>query len=136
MFFCKATKCAFKIIVWGEHWSSSEEFFSIQKKAVVIRHLYNEDGVNIPEDTLSTVTDVNEAFDVCNLKDTEIKVTEEKLPEIKSEQQVRILCFFNGYQCFFLRCAWWLQHLNFRIFLAFWIINHDTLPLFPLLKNQ
>lgn len=58
-----------------------------KKKAVVIRHLYNEDGVSIPEDTLSTVTDVNEAFDVGNLKDTEIKVPEEKLPEIKSEQQ-------------------------------------------------
>lgn len=61
-----------------------------KKKAVVIRHLYNEDGVNIPEGVLSTVTDVNEAFDVCNLKDTEIKVTEEKLPEIKSEQDIKV----------------------------------------------
>ncbi|XP_015975586.2 centrosomal protein of 44 kDa isoform X2 [Rousettus aegyptiacus] len=58
-----------------------------KKKALVIRHLYNEDGANIPEDTLSTVTDVNEAFDVCDLKDTEIKIHEEKVPEIKSEQQ-------------------------------------------------
>lgn len=58
-----------------------------KKKAVVIRHLYNEDGANIPEDTLSTVTDVNEAFDACDLKDTEIKIHEEKVPEIKSEQQ-------------------------------------------------
>lgn len=57
---------------------------------MVIRHLYNEDGVNIPEGVLSTVTDVNEAFDVCNLKDTEIKVTEEKLPEIKSEQDIKV----------------------------------------------
>ncbi|KAF6305946.1 centrosomal protein 44 [Rhinolophus ferrumequinum] len=65
-------------------------FMTSGKKAVVIRHLYNEDGVNIPEDTLSTVTDVNEVFDVCNLKDTEIKVTEEKLPEIKSEQQTML----------------------------------------------
>lgn len=61
-----------------------------KKKAVVIRHLYNEDGVNIPEGVLNTVTDVNEAFDVCNLKDTEIKVTEEKLPEIKSEQDIKV----------------------------------------------
>ncbi|XP_043421387.1 centrosomal protein of 44 kDa isoform X3 [Prionailurus bengalensis] len=56
-------------------------------KAVVIRHLYNEDGVNIPEDTRSTVTDVSGAFDVCDLKTTEIKVPEVKFPEIKSEQQ-------------------------------------------------
>ncbi|XP_045318709.1 centrosomal protein of 44 kDa isoform X3 [Leopardus geoffroyi] len=56
-------------------------------KAVVIRHLYNEDGVNVPEDTISTVTDVSGAFDVCDLKTTEIKVPEVKFPEIKSEQQ-------------------------------------------------
>ncbi|XP_053757090.1 centrosomal protein of 44 kDa isoform X3 [Panthera pardus] len=56
-------------------------------KAVVIRHLYNEDGVDIPEDTRSTVTDVSGAFDVCDLKTTEIKVPEVKFPEIKSEQQ-------------------------------------------------
>lgn len=67
----------------------------MQKKAVVIRHLYNEDGVNIPEDTISTVTDVSETFDVCNLKTTEIEIPEVKFPEIKSEQQVRILFFFN-----------------------------------------
>lgn len=67
----------------------------MQKKALVIRHLYNEDGANIPEDTLSTVTDINEAFDVCDLKDTEIKIHEEKVPEIKSEQQVRMLFFFD-----------------------------------------
>ncbi|XP_053766880.1 centrosomal protein of 44 kDa isoform X3 [Desmodus rotundus] len=65
-----------------------KELSSIEKKkAVVIRHLYNEDGVNIPEDTLSTVTDVNDTFAVCEIKDTEIKNPEEKDPEIKSEQQ-------------------------------------------------
>ncbi|XP_054431914.1 centrosomal protein of 44 kDa [Pteronotus mesoamericanus] len=58
-----------------------------KKKAVVIRHLYNEDCVNIPEDTLSTVTDVTEAFAVCDIKDTEVKAPEDKGPEIKSEQQ-------------------------------------------------
>lgn len=82
-------------------WSNSDIFFSMQKKAVVIRHLYNEDGANIPEDTLSTVTDVNEAFDACDLKDTEIKIHEEKVPEIKSEQQVRMLYFFD-------RCPYFL----------------------------
>lgn len=78
-------------------------FLFMQKKAVVIRHLYNEDGVNIPEDTLSTVTDVNDAFAVCEIKDTEIKNPEEKAPEIKSEQQVRILDFLNTCQYFLLR---------------------------------
>ncbi|XP_008564552.1 PREDICTED: centrosomal protein of 44 kDa [Galeopterus variegatus] len=58
-----------------------------KKKAVVIRHLYNEDSVDIPEDTLSTVTDVNEAFEVSVLKDTEVKISEASVPEIKAEQQ-------------------------------------------------
>ncbi|MBV98276.1 Centrosomal protein of 44 kDa, partial [Eschrichtius robustus] len=55
-----------------------------KKKAVVIRHLYNEDGAHIPEDT---VTDVNEAFDICDLKAAEIKIPELQVPEIKCEQQ-------------------------------------------------
>ncbi|XP_066896140.1 centrosomal protein of 44 kDa isoform X5 [Kogia breviceps] len=55
-----------------------------KKKAVVIRHLYNEDGANIPEDT---VTDVNEAFDICDLKAAEIKIPLLQVPEIKCEQQ-------------------------------------------------
>ena len=76
--------------------------FLMQKKAVVIRHLYNEDGVNIPENTLSTVTDVNDTFAVCEIKDTEIKNPEEKDPEIKSEQQVRVLDFLNTCQYFLL----------------------------------
>ncbi|XP_028350048.1 centrosomal protein of 44 kDa isoform X2 [Physeter macrocephalus] len=59
-------------------------FMTSGKKAVVIRHLYNEDGANIPEDT---VTDVNEAFDICDLKATEIKIPELQVPEIKCEQQ-------------------------------------------------
>ncbi|KAM8765931.1 centrosomal protein of 44 kDa isoform 1-T6 [Rhynchonycteris naso] len=58
-----------------------------KKKAMVIRHLYNEDDISIPEDTLSTVTDVKEIFAVPYLKDTEIKIPEEKVPEVKSEQQ-------------------------------------------------
>lgn len=74
----------------------------MQKKAVVIRHLYNEDGVNIPEDTISTVTDVSEAFDVCALKTTAVTVPEVTFPEIKSEQQVRVLDFFNRCQYYLL----------------------------------
>uniref|UniRef100_A0A2K5JDX0 Centrosomal protein of 44 kDa n=1 Tax=Colobus angolensis palliatus TaxID=336983 RepID=A0A2K5JDX0_COLAP len=58
-----------------------------KKKAVVIRHLYNEDNVEISEDTLSPITDVNEAVDVSDLSATEIKMPEVKVPEIKAEQQ-------------------------------------------------
>ncbi|XP_037686954.1 centrosomal protein of 44 kDa isoform X2 [Choloepus didactylus] len=61
-----------------------------KKKAVVIRHLYNEDSVDIPEDILSKETDVNEAFDVSDLKATERKIPEVKAPEIKSEQQTML----------------------------------------------
>lgn len=74
----------------------------MQKKAVVIRHLYNEGGVNIPEDTISTVTDVSEAFDVCAINTTAVTVPEVKFPEIKSEQQVRVLDFFNRCRYFLL----------------------------------
>lgn len=136
MFFCKVTVCVCKIIVWGKHWSSSDIAFSGQKKAVVIRHLYNEDGVSNSDSTLSAMTDVNEAFAVSDLKDTEIKIPEEKVPEIESEQQVRIWDVFSRCQYFLFRCTWLLRHLNFGISLAFWIINYGTLSLLPLLKNQ
>lgn len=66
----------------------------MQKKAVVIRHLYNEDGAAISEDT---VTDVNEAFDVCDLKAAEITIPELQVPDINCEQQVRIWGFSNQY---------------------------------------
>ncbi|XP_064227101.1 centrosomal protein of 44 kDa isoform X2 [Aotus nancymaae] len=61
-----------------------------KKKAVVIRHLYNEDNVNIPEDTLSTVTDVNEAITVSDLNAAEIKMPEVKVPETEAEQQTML----------------------------------------------
>lgn len=83
-----------------------------KKKAVVIRHLYNEDGVNIPEGVLNTVTDVNEAFDVCNLKDTEIKVTEEKLPEIKSEQDIKVNSEITALQTMLAECQEKLNKLT------------------------
>ncbi|XP_058406354.1 centrosomal protein of 44 kDa isoform X2 [Diceros bicornis minor] len=60
-----------------------------KKKAVVIRHLYDEDSVNIPENALSTVTDVNEAFDVCDLKATEMKIPEVK--DIKVNPEITAL---------------------------------------------
>nr|XP_019588749.1 PREDICTED: centrosomal protein of 44 kDa isoform X4 [Rhinolophus sinicus] len=87
-------------------------FMTSGKKAVVIRHLYDEDGVNIPEDTLSTVTDVNEAFDVCNLKDTEIKVTEEKLPEIKSERDIKVNSEITALQTMLAECQEKLKKLT------------------------
>uniref|UniRef100_A0A8D0X105 Centrosomal protein of 44 kDa n=3 Tax=Sus scrofa TaxID=9823 RepID=A0A8D0X105_PIG len=55
-----------------------------KKKAVVIRHLYSEDGVNIPEDPSA---DVHEAFDVCDLKTADLKIPELQVPEINCEQQ-------------------------------------------------
>ncbi|XP_006882330.1 PREDICTED: centrosomal protein of 44 kDa [Elephantulus edwardii] len=61
---------------------SSRFVTSGKKKAVVIRHLYNENSAVIPEDTLNTVTDINEAFDVPHINTTEINA-----PEVKSEQQ-------------------------------------------------
>nr|XP_035948243.1 centrosomal protein of 44 kDa isoform X2 [Halichoerus grypus] len=93
--------------------SSSDIFFSMQKKAVVIRHLYNEDGVNIPEDTISTVTDVSGTFDVCDLKTTEIKIPEVKFPEIKSEQQdIKINPEITALQTMLAQCQEKLQKLT------------------------
>ncbi|XP_045655375.1 centrosomal protein of 44 kDa isoform X2 [Ursus americanus] len=84
-----------------------------KKKAVVIRHLYNEDGVNIPEDTISTVTDVSEAFDVCALKTTAVTVPEVTFPEIKSEQQdVKISPEITALQTMLAECQEKLQKLT------------------------
>ncbi|XP_064441379.1 centrosomal protein of 44 kDa isoform X2 [Mirounga angustirostris] len=84
-----------------------------KKKAVVIRHLYNEDGVNIPEDTISTVTDVSGTFDVCDLKTTEIKLPEIKFPEIKSEQQdIKINPEITALQTMLAQCQEKLQKLT------------------------
>ncbi|KAM5173879.1 centrosomal protein of 44 kDa isoform 4-T7 [Callospermophilus lateralis] len=58
-----------------------------KKKAVVIRHLYNEDNVDIPEATTSSVADTDEAFDMLSLKPSEINIPEENVPEIKDEQK-------------------------------------------------
>uniref|UniRef100_A0A7N5KPB5 Centrosomal protein of 44 kDa n=1 Tax=Ailuropoda melanoleuca TaxID=9646 RepID=A0A7N5KPB5_AILME len=84
-----------------------------KKKAVVIRHLYNEGGVNIPEDTISTVTDVSEAFDVCAINTTAVTVPEVKFPEIKSEQQdVKISPEITALQTMLAECQEKLQKLT------------------------
>lgn len=72
---------------------------------MVIRHLYNEDGVSISDSTLSTMTDVKEAFAVSDLNDTELKTPEEKISEIESEQQVRIWDVFSRCQYFLFQCT-------------------------------
>lgn len=102
MFLLQISVCMFKNNCVRKNIEAALMYFSLQKKAVVIRHLYTEDSVKIPEDMLSTVTDVNEAFDVCGLKPSEITIPEVEVPEIKSDQQVIILDFFNRYPYFLL----------------------------------
>ncbi|XP_013368724.1 PREDICTED: centrosomal protein of 44 kDa isoform X4 [Chinchilla lanigera] len=58
-----------------------------KKKALVIRHLYNENDVNIPEDTENSVTDDNEICDVSDLKASAVKVTEAQVSETKAEEE-------------------------------------------------
>ncbi|XP_075412978.1 centrosomal protein of 44 kDa [Tenrec ecaudatus] len=58
-----------------------------KKKALVIRHLYNEDSADIPEDALNTVTDAHEPLDVSEAKTTETQTPEKQDPEITAEQQ-------------------------------------------------
>lgn len=74
----------------------------MQKKVVVIRHLYDEDNVEIPEDTSSTVTEVKETFDVNDVNITEIDIPEAKDPEVKAEQQVRIWTYFDIHDYFII----------------------------------
>ncbi|XP_010593924.1 centrosomal protein of 44 kDa isoform X5 [Loxodonta africana] len=84
-----------------------------KKKAVVIRHLYNEDSADTPEGTLSTVTDANEAFDVSDIKPPEIKIPEMKAPEIKSEQQdVKLDSEIAGLQTVLAECQEKLKQLS------------------------
>ncbi|KAM6149403.1 centrosomal protein of 44 kDa [Erethizon dorsatum] len=58
-----------------------------KKKALVIRHLYNENDVNVSEDTESSVTDDNDVCDVSDLKASETTVTEVQVPETKAEEE-------------------------------------------------
>ncbi|KAG8504579.1 Centrosomal protein of 44 kDa [Galemys pyrenaicus] len=84
-----------------------------KKKAVVIRHLYNEDGVNIPEDTLNTVTDVNEGFEVCDLQPAEIKFPEVKVPGLESEHHdVKVIHEIAALQTVLVECQEKLKKLS------------------------
>ncbi|XP_042555965.1 centrosomal protein of 44 kDa isoform X1 [Dipodomys spectabilis] len=58
-----------------------------KKKAVVIRHLYNEDNVDLPDDAGSSVTDVSEELDSDCIKTTEIVIPEIQVCEVKTQQQ-------------------------------------------------
>ncbi|XP_073911067.1 centrosomal protein of 44 kDa isoform X3 [Castor canadensis] len=59
-----------------------------KKKALVIRHLYNEDNIDIPDDTVSSVTDASGEFDESDdAKTTEIMIPEVKICEVKTEQE-------------------------------------------------
>lgn len=57
-----------------------------KKKAVVIRHLYTEDGVGVPEGTL-TSTEVSENCDESEEPSSDIRIPEVQAPEVKAELQ-------------------------------------------------
>ncbi|XP_007523074.1 centrosomal protein of 44 kDa [Erinaceus europaeus] len=85
-----------------------------KKKAVVIRHLYNEDGCNIPEDTLSTITDVSSVFDVCDLKTSEIQIPEVKVPVTMLEQQdMKVNPEITALQTMLIECQEKLKKLTY-----------------------
>ncbi|XP_047405442.1 centrosomal protein of 44 kDa isoform X2 [Sciurus carolinensis] len=84
-----------------------------KKKAVVIRHLYNEDNVDNPEETSSSVTDTSEAFDVLSLKPSEINIPEENVPEIKDEQQdIKVTLEIAALQTMLAECQEKLEKLT------------------------
>lgn len=85
-----------------------------KKKVVVIRHLYDEDNVEIPEDTSSTVTEVKETFDVNDVNITEIDIPEAKDPEVKAEQQdINITPEITVLQTMLAECQEKLKKLTF-----------------------
>lgn len=85
-----------------------------KKKAVVIRHLYNEDDRKVLEDTLSAVQDVNSIFDVCDLKTSEIKNSEIKLPATMFEQQdKKVNPEITALQTMFIDCQEKLKKLTY-----------------------
>ncbi|KAL6084351.1 hypothetical protein STEG23_031654, partial [Scotinomys teguina] len=55
-----------------------------KKKAVVIRHLYSEDNIGIPEGPVSS-TDVSEGCDESEEKTSEVMIHEEQASEIKAK---------------------------------------------------
>ncbi|XP_029426292.1 centrosomal protein of 44 kDa isoform X2 [Nannospalax galili] len=58
-----------------------------KKKAVVIRHLYNEGNVGTSEDALSSATDVSEGCDEADEKISEILIPEVKFCELEANPQ-------------------------------------------------
>uniref|UniRef100_A0A8C5LM31 Centrosomal protein of 44 kDa n=1 Tax=Jaculus jaculus TaxID=51337 RepID=A0A8C5LM31_JACJA len=58
-----------------------------KKKAVVIRHLYNADNIDVPEDTSSVTDDISEDFDESDTKTNETEVSEVKVSATKAVQQ-------------------------------------------------
>lgn len=74
---------------------------SLQKKALVIRHMYKENGINLPEDTESSVVEDNEVCDVSELKASEIVIREVQHPATKSEEEVRRLDLLKRCRGFF-----------------------------------
>ncbi|XP_058525964.1 centrosomal protein of 44 kDa [Ochotona princeps] len=85
-----------------------------KKKVVVIRHLYDEDNVEIPEDASSTVTEVKETFDVNDINTTEIDIPEVKDPEVKAEQQdINITPEITVLQTMLAECQEKLKKLTF-----------------------
>ncbi|KAM4836958.1 centrosomal protein of 44 kDa [Thomomys bottae] len=67
-----------------------------KKKALVIRHLYDKDNIDLPDDTGSSVTDVCEEFDSDDIKTDEIVISEIKdmksIPEITALQTMLTEC--------------------------------------------
>uniref|UniRef100_A0A8D2AUA5 Centrosomal protein of 44 kDa n=1 Tax=Sciurus vulgaris TaxID=55149 RepID=A0A8D2AUA5_SCIVU len=84
-----------------------------KKKAVVIRHLYNEDNVDNPEESSSSVTDTSEAFDVLSVKPSDINIPEENVPEIKDEQQdIKVNLEITALQTMLAECQEKLEKLT------------------------
>ncbi|EDL87142.1 similar to KIAA1712 protein, isoform CRA_b [Rattus norvegicus] len=57
-----------------------------KKKAVVIRHLYTEENVGVPEGTV-TSTEVSEGCDELEEQSSDIRIPEAQAPEVKAELQ-------------------------------------------------
>lgn len=56
-----------------------------KKQVVVIRHLYNEDGSDVPDDSLTTTVNAGEAFDMNDSKPSEIKKPEAAVSEVSAD---------------------------------------------------
>ncbi|XP_004610478.2 centrosomal protein of 44 kDa isoform X1 [Sorex araneus] len=58
-----------------------------KKQALVIRHLYNEEAINVPNEPLAPATKASEIFDSCHAKASEIKKPEMKDAEVNTDQE-------------------------------------------------